>query len=92
VPAGVEGEEEVQGDVKAEGRVKMKTIPGGEYAVATHKGPYWRLGETYQMLYTRWLPDSGREPANRPCLERYVNDPRQVPESEILTEVCAPLV
>lgn len=81
----------VRDGVEGDGLVRVRIIPGGDYAVATHKGPYWRLGETYTMLYARWLPDSGREPADLPCVERYLNNPRQVPEQDLLTEVCAPL-
>ena len=41
----------------------MQEIPGGEYAVVTHKGPFERLPDVYAQLYGDWLPHSGREPA-----------------------------
>lgn len=81
----------VHAGVEGDGAVRIRIIPGGEFAVARHTGPYWRLGETYTMLYARWLPDCGREPADVPCVERYLNNPRQVAEQDLLTEVCAPL-
>jgi AraC family transcriptional regulator len=37
------------------------------------------------------LPQSGREPADAPCLEEYFNTPDQVPPPELLTAVCLPL-
>ena len=68
------------------------TLEGGDMAVATHRGPYARLPETYRELYTDWLPSSGREAAHRPCHEAYLNDLSTTPESELLTEICLPLV
>jgi AraC family transcriptional regulator len=35
-----------------------------------------------------WLPDSGREPANAPPYEVYLNDARTTPPEELLTEIC----
>ncbi len=34
----------------------VRTIPGGRYAVATHRGPHETLTETYVALLGRWLP------------------------------------
>ena len=38
-----------------------------------------------------WLPGSGEEPTDRPCLEEYVNDPRATPPPELLTDIMLPL-
>jgi AraC family transcriptional regulator len=61
------------------------------YAGIVHKGPYAELPNAYAFLYRAWLPASGREPADRPCFEMYLNDPRGLPPTEWLTEVCLPL-
>jgi AraC family transcriptional regulator len=63
----------------------------GPYAVLTHKGPYANMKSAYSWLYGVWLPSSRREPADAPCLERYLNMPGQVPPTELLTEICLPL-
>ncbi len=76
---------------RAEGEVGVRDLPGGEYAVAVHRGSYDRLNETYAMLYGQWLPASGRRPADPPSIERYLNDPRMTPPEQLLTEVCIPL-
>jgi len=47
-----------------EGDIGTRVIPGGEYAVTTHRGPYEKLPETYALLYGDWMPKSGREPAD----------------------------
>jgi AraC family transcriptional regulator len=57
-----------------------------------HTGPYNELGTAYDWLYQTWLPMSGEELRNLPCLEEYLNDPRQVPAQELSTAVMMPLV
>lgn len=73
------------------GDVQVQTLAGGTHAVLTHKGPYDKLGESYRWLYSVWLPDSGREPADAPPYEVYLNDACQTPPEELLTEICIPL-
>jgi len=77
--------------VQPEGEVGVQQIPGGEYVVATHQGPYEQLNETYAALMGQWLPANGREPRMDPCLEFYLNDPQTTAPEELLTDVCVPL-
>ena len=71
---------------------ELITLEGGEAAVATHRGPYARLAESYRELYAEWLPGSGREAAHRPCHETYVSDATTTPEADLITEINLPLV
>jgi AraC family transcriptional regulator len=64
---------------------------GGEYAVATHRGPCATLGDTYARLCGGWLPASGREPAPAPALEVYRNSPQNAAPEGLLTDVHVPL-
>jgi AraC family transcriptional regulator len=66
-------------------------LPEGTYAVLTFKGPYAGLPQAYRYLYEEWLPRSSAQPADRPPFERYLNMPGQVPDEELLTEICVPL-
>lgn len=66
-------------------------IPGGKYAVLQHKGPYADLKSAYQYLYSVWLVNSGTEVADAPCFEVYLNNPREVAPTELLTEIYMPL-
>ncbi len=75
-------------DVKPEADIGIQDVPGGDFAVALHKGPYSTLTQTYAMLIGQWLPASGRTPGPLPSIERYLNNPQTTPESELLTEVC----
>jgi AraC family transcriptional regulator len=73
------------------GNVQLGEIRGGRYAVTSHRGPYPELGSRYMWLYGTWLPHSGEEPADAPCVEAYLNDARCVPPSELETEIWLPL-
>ncbi|WP_299083682.1 GyrI-like domain-containing protein [uncultured Ruegeria sp.] len=81
---------EYRGDQTPEGMDDLK-IQGGKTAVLTFKGPYSGLHAAYHSLFGNWLPESGEEPADQPCYEIYLNDPRETPPEELLTEICLPL-
>lgn len=66
-------------------------LPGGKTAVLTCKGPYSGISPAYDTLFGNWLPQSGEEPGDTPCFEIYLNNPREVPPEELLTEICLPL-
>lgn len=70
---------------------EVAEIPAGRVAVMTFKGPYASLKSGYEALYGNWLPNSGETPANSPCFEVYLNDPRQTAPEELLTDICLPL-
>lgn len=65
--------------------------PACRCAIARHRGPYAELERAYRWLFRTWLPQSGEEPDDQPCFELYLNDPRQLPPTEWLTDVCLPL-
>lgn len=66
-------------------------LRGGDYAVLRHQGPYSDMRAAYDWLYGEWLVQSGREPADAPVFEDYLNNPREVPPTELLTDICLPL-
>ena len=77
--------------VTADSDLRPLTIAGGPYAVLLHVGPYAELHRAYAWLYREWLPASGEEPADRPCVEEYVNNPRTTPAAELRTEIWLPV-
>jgi len=81
----------VADDFMPEGGVEIVEIPAGTCAELIHKGPYAELNTAYNYLYGEWLTHSGREPADQPCIEQYLNDPRTLPPTEWLTAVRLPL-
>jgi AraC family transcriptional regulator len=78
-------------EAKSPEGLKSFSTAGGDYAVLTHKGPYANLQQAYRWLYGVWLKESGREVRDEPMFEVYVNNPRDVPASELVTEICLPL-
>jgi len=70
---------------------QMTKLRGGEYAVLRHRGPYAELAAAYQWLYGTWLPQSGREAADAPPIEEYVNTPLDTAPPDLLTDICVPL-
>jgi AraC family transcriptional regulator len=81
----------VGSDFVAQDDVGVQTIGGGEYAVATHVGPYHLLGQTYAQLLGQWLPRSGRELRSEPSLEFYLNAPESTDPQDLITDIYAPL-
>ena len=57
----------------------------------TYKGPYSGIHAAYHSLFGNWLPGSGEEPADQPCYEVYLNNPRDTAPEDLLTEICLPL-
>lgn len=73
------------------GDVGVQEIPGGDYAVVTHFGPYERLNDTYTALFGRWLPRSGRQLRDNACVEHYLNSPENTAPSDLVTDILVPL-
>jgi AraC family transcriptional regulator len=74
------------------GELTAAHIEGGRYARIVHTGPYTELKTAYDWLYQTWLPNSAEEPRDLPCIEEYLNNPRQVPAKDLKTAVMMPLV
>ena len=72
--------------LKLEGQVVEKRLPAGRYAVAIHKGSRDDIGDTIYGLYRDWLPQSGEELGDLPCIFCYYNFDHEVAETELLTE------
>lgn len=68
------------------------SIAAGRYAILRYKGPYAGLQQAYEWFYGVWLPQSGEEIGNQPCVEEYLNNPREVAPEALLTEIYMPLV
>lgn len=67
-------------------------VAAGKYAVLRFKGPYADMHRAYKWFFGIWLAQSDHEVADRPPFEEYLNDPRQVPPNELLTDIYMPLI
>lgn len=70
---------------------RVETLRGGRYAVHLLRGPYSGIRDTFRRIFGKWLPTSGEEVDDRPCVELYLNRPTEVPDHELLTKICVPL-
>jgi len=73
----------------ADGEVQPSTIGGGEAAFTVHVGPYSKIGETWEALMA-WATAQGKTPAG-PGWESYLDEPGQVPDAELKTEIYLPV-
>ncbi len=71
------------------GEIVAHELPGGTVVSTIHKGPYGTMEETYAFLGA-WVKENGYRYTG-PAREIYMNDPSQVPESELLTELQHPV-
>lgn len=68
------------------GEVIEKRLPAGRYAVAMHKGSHNKMSDMIYAMYRDWLPSSGEELGDLPCIFCYYNFEHEVAETELLTE------
>lgn len=78
-------------DVPLSAPLEETILRGGLYARLRYKGPYADMKGAYRWLLGVWLPQSGHEPDDAPVFEAYLNSPRDVPPTELLTDIHLPL-
>jgi AraC family transcriptional regulator len=61
----------VPADFLADRWVNVMDIPGGRYAVAEFIGTAHEIEATWDGVFRAWLPGSGYQPDDRPCVELY---------------------
>ncbi|MDD3070244.1 MerR family transcriptional regulator [Methanoculleus horonobensis] len=80
----------IVGSVNLDGTaVEILTLPGGRFASVLYTGPYPGVAKAYERLFS-YMGEYGLAPAG-PSRELYLNDPAEVPEEELLTEVQFPM-
>lgn len=67
--------------------IRLDKVQPGDYAVATFYGPYEGLGDAWARFCGQVLPTLGREVADAPSFEMYMNDCSTVKPEEIRTDL-----
>jgi AraC family transcriptional regulator len=81
----------IEGSVAIDPPMVETVLCGGPYAKLSYTGPYADMRGAYRWLLGVWLPGSGHEPGDAPIFEAYLNDPREVPQNELRTDIHLPL-
>jgi len=72
-----------------QGEIKAGEIPAGKQLSYLHKGPYAASESAYKAML-QWIAKNGHI-ATGVAYEFYLNNPCEVPESELLTRIVFPL-
>jgi AraC family transcriptional regulator len=81
----------VSADTKVEGEVGKSTIPAGKYAIAHFEISADQYQDAWNTVYGGWMPTSGYQPADGPCYELYLNQPKDHPEGKHIVDICVPV-
>ncbi|OMF22130.1 GyrI-like domain-containing protein [Paenibacillus sp. FSL H8-0259] len=72
-------------------QVQFKTVSGGMYAVYSYYDTVDKLVLAYESMFSVWLPRSGYEADDRPCLEFCLNDPMKDQEGKCKVDLYIPI-
>ena len=75
----------------AEGDIGTMTVPGGQFAVAHFEIKEDEYADAWDAVMGGWLPESGYQPDDRLCFERYLNKPEEHPEKKHIVDICVPV-
>ena len=68
-----------------------KEILEGAYAKFIHKGAYNNIEKTYDDIFGNWFIKTEYKIDSTPIIEKYLNNPYEVEDFELLTEIYIPL-
>ena len=79
----------IVGRISVEPGFDVKSLPGGKMVTLIYTGPYHEIAGAY----TKAIEYVGRHGLmiNGPCREMYLNNPQEVPESKLMTEIQIPV-
>ena len=78
-------------DTKVDGEIGKSKLPAGNYAVGHFELSTNEYEDAWKTMYGIWLPQSGYQPADSPCFELYLNDPKEHPEKKCIVDICIPV-
>ena len=72
--------------------VNVMDISGGRYAVWAFTGSAHEIGDAWDRIFSAWLPTSGYQPDDRPCVEVYRGRPGvDAPAGGLRCDLCLPV-
>lgn len=79
----------IKAEIEGDSLVQIKEIPAMEVASFMYKGPYDKVGSSWEKLYG-WIYKNKYEPAG-PGMEVYLNSSAEVSADSLLTEIQIPV-
>ncbi|MFC7750224.1 GyrI-like domain-containing protein [Paenibacillus thermoaerophilus] len=73
------------------GEIRFRKLPGGWFALYRFYDTVDKLAIAYQSLFGQWLPNSGYDADDRPCLEFCMNDPANDAEGKCKVDLYIPI-
>lgn len=77
--------------LEPDSELRLTRLGGGRYARVRHVGAFDGLEALTDALLAQWLPDSGESLRDAPLHHEYLDDPDEVPEALLRTDVYLPL-
>lgn len=77
--------------IKPIGRIGVKKIKAGKFAVFSYKGSYDNWGDIYDSIYNKWVFESEFELRNIPAMEKYPTNPNITETDKLEIEVYLPI-
>ncbi len=78
-------------DTKVDGEIGKMSLPAGKYAFARFELNVDEFGQAWDAVCGSWLPDSGYQPADGPCYEHCLNDPKEHLEGKHIVDIVIPV-
>ena len=78
------------GNATGKGKINIKKVPAHQLVSAVYKGPYGEAAKIYQSIIEYAMKNDYQ--ITGPVKEIYLNNPLEVSEDELLTEVQFPIV
>jgi len=81
----------VDAGFKADRRLNLADLPGGTYAITPFDGRPADLSTAWERFWTTWLPGSGYQPEDRPCLELRPDFETPAAANHVRCQLCLPI-
>lgn len=75
-----------------ESELQLQQLGAQEYLVFRHLGSYETLSDSIDWLYSYCLSHGAYLPDHQPCLHHYLDDPEQVEETLLRTDIYLPVM
>ena len=82
---------ELATDTSLPSGISLDSVGAGRCAIYIHRGPQGGMAAAYQRIFGTWLPGSGKQVGDRPCMETCCTSPLDSAPAGLLTDLCVPL-